>query len=79
MDWFDITFIILLILGTALLIHGFWKKRPLFILFGGMAFIAPIFHFVGWTPAIPFAAPIALAILLLWQKVVNPAKNTNTQ
>ncbi|EEL50033.1 hypothetical protein bcere0022_26590 [Bacillus cereus Rock3-44] len=43
------------------------------MLFGGMAFLAPIFYLIGWTPFLPFVAPIALAISYFGKKKINPA------
>jgi len=36
-----------------------------------MAFLAPIFYFIGWTLFLPFVAPLAMVISYFGKKKVN--------
>lgn len=68
MNLLNISFIILIMAGLLLVIYGLQKKSQLSMFFGGMAFLAPIFYFISWTPVLPFVAPIALIISFLGKK-----------
>ncbi|PEB51449.1 hypothetical protein CON65_10760 [Bacillus pseudomycoides] len=71
MNLLNISFVILIIAGLLLVVYGLQKKSQLSMFFGGMAFLAPIFYFIGWTPVLPFVAPIALVISYLGKKRVE--------
>ena len=71
MNLLNISFVILIMAGLLLFVYGLRKKFQLSMLFGGMAFLAPIFYFIGWTPILPFVAPIALVISYLGNKKLN--------
>jgi hypothetical protein len=60
--------IIVSMAGILLLIFGLSKKAQLYIFFGGIAFLAPIFYLIGWIFLLPMAPPIALAISFLARK-----------
>ncbi|MCG7409462.1 hypothetical protein MH117_18800 [Paenibacillus sp. ACRRX] len=76
MNLLNISFVILIIVGLLFAAYGLHKKSQLSIFFGGMAFLAPVFHFIGWTPVLPFVAPIALVISYFGMKKVNPLRQT---
>ncbi|PQZ47994.1 MULTISPECIES: hypothetical protein [Bacillus] len=76
MNLLNISFVMLIVAGLLLAVYGLQKKSQLTMLFGGMAFLAPIFYFIGWTPVLPFVAPIALVISYLGKKKVKPLKHT---
>lgn len=73
MSLLKISFVILIAAGLLLFVYGLQKKSQLSMFFGGMAFLAPIFYFIGWTSFLPLVAPIALAISYFGKKKVNPA------
>ncbi|HEY4602456.1 MAG TPA: hypothetical protein VIG73_14405 [Cerasibacillus sp.] len=64
----NITLVILSIVGLLLFIFGFQKRSQLYILFGAIIFLAPIFYLIGWTFFLPMVPPIALAISLVAKK-----------
>lgn len=68
---FQMGLIVIAVAGLSLLISGFLKKKQLFVLFGGMAFLAPVFWLLGWNLLLPMAPPIALAASL-------PVKNKDS-
>lgn len=68
MNLLHISFVILIMAGLLLVVYGLQKKSQLSMFFGGIAFLAPIFYFMSWTPALPFVAPIALVISFLGKK-----------
>lgn len=76
MNLLNISFVILIIAGLLLVVYGLQKKSQLSMFFGGMTFLAPIFYFIGWTPVLPFVAPIALVISYLGKKKVKLLKQT---
>ncbi|MEN1970058.1 hypothetical protein WMZ97_18550 [Lentibacillus sp. N15] len=71
MNSLNVFLVILSIAGLLLFIFGFQKKSQLSILFGGMAFLAPIFYFIGWTVFLSLVPVIALAISFLEKKKVR--------
>lgn len=73
MSLLNISFVILMAVGLLLFVYGLQKKSQLSMLFGGMAFLAPTFYLIGWTPFLPFVAPIALVISYFGKKKINPA------
>lgn len=68
MNLLTISFVILIIVGLVLAGYGLHKKPQLLMFFGCMAFLAPIFYFIDWTPFLPFVAPISLVISFLGKK-----------
>jgi len=60
--------LILSIVGLLLVVFGFQNQSQLSILFGGIAFLAPIFFFIGLNIILPLVPPIALAISFLGKK-----------
>lgn len=68
MKLLTISFVIVILIGLFFFIYGLLKNSQLLILFGVMAFLAPIFYFIGWTPFIPFVALIALLISYIGRK-----------
>ena len=71
MNLLNISFVILILVGLLIFVYGLWKKSQLSMLFGGMAFLAPLFYLIGWTPILPLVAPIALVLSYLGKKKVN--------
>jgi len=71
MNLLNISFAILIMAGLLLFVSGLRKKSQLTMLFGGMAFLAPIFYFIGWTLFLPFVAPLAMVISYFGKKKVN--------
>jgi len=71
MNLLSISFAILIMAGLLLFVSGLRKKSQLSMLFGGMAFLAPIFYFIGWTLFLPFVAPLAMVISYFGKKKVN--------
>ncbi|MES5929846.1 hypothetical protein QCI77_28340 [Bacillus cereus group sp. MG9] len=76
MNLLTISLVILKVAGLLLAIYGLQKKSQISMLLGGMAFLAPIFYFIGWTPVLPFVAPIALVISYLGKKKEKTIKQT---
>lgn len=68
MTLLDIALIILSIAGLLLFVFGIQKRSRSYIVFGGTAFIAPIFYLIGWVFLMPMAPPIALVISLFTRK-----------
>ncbi|MEQ2528387.1 hypothetical protein WMO40_17005 [Bacillaceae bacterium CLA-AA-H227] len=71
MNLLNISLVILIMVGLLFLVNGLREKSQLSMFFGGMAFLAPILYFIGWTPILPFVAPIALLFSYLGKKNVR--------
>lgn len=68
MNLLNIFLVILLIAGLLLVVFSFQKRSLLSISFGVVAFLAPIFYFIGWTVFLPLVPVIALVISFLGKK-----------
>lgn len=71
MSLLNISFVILIVIGLLLFVYGLQKNSQLSMFFGGVAFLSPIFYFIGWTSFLPLIAPIALAISYFGKKKIN--------
>ena len=71
MNWLIFSLVAILVVGLILFFYGLKKKSLLLMFCGGMAFLAPIFYFIGWNPFLPFVPPIALVISYLVKKRLN--------
>ncbi|MFD2211236.1 hypothetical protein ACFSMW_16125 [Virgibacillus halophilus] len=71
MNLLNISLVIVSMAGLLLLVFSFKKKSQSPILLGGIAFIAPIFYFLGWISFLPIVPVIALAISYIGKKNVH--------
>lgn len=60
----NIALVILSIIGLGFFISGLQKDNKIYMHFGGIAFLSPIFSLVGWFLFLPLVPGINLLIII---------------
>ncbi|WP_147804692.1 hypothetical protein [Alkalicoccus halolimnae] len=69
MSWMYIILIITMMVGILLFFTGRRKGAGIYLFFGGMALITPVFISAGWFHALPLVPALSLLISFLMTKL----------